>query len=97
MDISDIDNLREDLTALVERYPGKAELRFRVLDPELHANVLTRSRKYHVNASSIPFVSELEAMQAANRLDFSINGRTAMVATTDEEAAEEAFAQEEME
>lgn len=95
MMMTDIEKLREELQALFERYPGKAELRFRVIDPELHANVLTRSRKFRVDASSIPFVSELEALQAANRISFTINNKsTIAVAVEDEE--EDEFAQEEL-
>ena len=92
--MSNMETVRNDLNSLFEKYSGTAELRFRIIDPEIHANILLRSLRFKVDATSVPFITELEAMQASNLLSFTINNKSMSITTSEDNVDDEFTAEE---
>lgn len=92
--MANMETVRNDLNSLFEKYSGTSELRFRIIDPEIHANILLRSLRFKVDATSIPFITELEAMQASNLLSFTINNKSMSITSSEDNVDDEFTAEE---
>lgn len=81
-----------ELLDLLKGHPGDTELRIRVIDNELKARIVTRSRALRVNAASNELIEALEAFQQDGTIEqLSINNRSHKTETntTDDEPTAE--------
>lgn len=92
--LANADKVADDLISLITSHPGKNEFCLRITDPELSANIGTRSRKFMVDASDNDFIKALEEMADDKYIQLSINGKYHVLPS---EAEEELVADEMLE
>lgn len=89
VDINKIDLITKDLISLIESHKGETELRICIIDHELRARIMTRSKAYKVDASSNDLIEALETMMRDGLIQLSINGKTRIYVNEEKDDTEE--------